>query len=129
MSDVMRELRLKSRDNGRLPMQWDKSSNAGFTKGRKPWMRVNDDFREWNVESQVGAEESVLRYWKEMLALRRGRPILSLMRSSRCYRLRGWGGYLCLHYEYCCGWKESPCVAQLLRQTAELCKDGIREMA
>jgi alpha-glucosidase len=43
MSDVMRELRLKARDNGRLPMQWDKSSNAGFTKGKKPWMRVNGD--------------------------------------------------------------------------------------
>jgi oligo-1,6-glucosidase len=70
MSDFMRELRLKARDNGRLPMQWDGSENAGFSKG-KPWMRVNDDFKEWNVESQEGQEDSVLGYWRQMLQLRK----------------------------------------------------------
>lgn len=44
MTDVMRELRLKARDNGRLPMQWNANRYGGFTKGAKPWMRVNDDF-------------------------------------------------------------------------------------
>jgi len=71
MSDVMTELRLKARDNGRLPMQWDGTQNAGFTNAGKPWMRVNDDFKEWNVESQVDDKESILAYWKAMLALRR----------------------------------------------------------
>jgi alpha-glucosidase len=71
MRDVIRELRLKARDNGRLPVQWDRSQNAGFTRAGKPWMKVNDDFKEWNVESQVDDGESVLSYWKEMLALRR----------------------------------------------------------
>ncbi|KAF4628534.1 hypothetical protein G7Y89_g9622 [Cudoniella acicularis] len=71
MKDVMKELRLKARDNGRLPMQWDVSPNSGFTKGEKPWMRVNDDFKEWNFEGQVGDKDSVLTYWKNILYFRR----------------------------------------------------------
>jgi oligo-1,6-glucosidase len=70
MSDVLQEMRLKSRDNGRLPMQWDSTANAGFST-TKPWMRVNDDFEEWNVKSQLQDNDSVLAFWKEMLALRK----------------------------------------------------------
>lgn len=71
MSDVLAELRLKSRDNGRLPVQWDASANAGFTKAQKPWMRVNDDYKEWNVEDQLEDKDSILNYWREMLKLRK----------------------------------------------------------
>jgi len=71
MGDVMRELRLKARDNGRLPMQWDGSKNEGFKKKEKGWMRTNDDFEMWNVERQEGAGESVLGYWSDMLGLRK----------------------------------------------------------
>ena len=71
MSDLMRELRLKARDNGRLPMQWDASRNAGFTKSEKPWMKINPDFKEWNVDTQIYDKQSVMSYWKEMLGLRK----------------------------------------------------------
>ncbi|KAJ5655481.1 alpha-amylase [Penicillium longicatenatum] len=71
MGDVLRELQLKARDHGRLPMQWDGSANAGFTTGAEPWMVVNKDYTEWNVESQVGDPGSVMGYWKEMIALRK----------------------------------------------------------
>ncbi|EON97333.1 putative alpha amylase protein [Phaeoacremonium minimum UCRPA7] len=70
MSDVLREMRLKSRDNGRLPMQWSGETSAGFTKGAKPWMRVNDDYKDWNVDKQSGDDNSILAYWREVLALR-----------------------------------------------------------
>jgi alpha-glucosidase len=70
MSDVMKELRLKARDNGRLPMQWSADTNSGFSDSQKPWMRVNDDYKEWNVKSQEGDKESVLAFWRDMLALR-----------------------------------------------------------
>lgn len=33
----------KSRDNTRVPMQWDDSENAGFTTG-KPWFRLSDRY-------------------------------------------------------------------------------------
>lgn len=72
MQDVMRELQLKARDHGRLPMQWDDSPNAGFTSAHaKPWMTLNKDFVDWNVASQVDDSNSVLSFWKEMLALRK----------------------------------------------------------
>ncbi|KAK9485368.1 glycoside hydrolase superfamily [Lipomyces starkeyi] len=72
MGAFLRELQLKARDHGRLPMQWDGSPNAGFTAAHsKPWMTINKDYREWNVASQLDDPESVLAYWKQMLALRK----------------------------------------------------------
>ena len=70
MSDVMREMRLKARDNGRLPMQWTAEKNGGFSQGDKPWMRVNDDYKEWNVALQEKDDDSVLAFWREVLELR-----------------------------------------------------------
>ena len=72
MSDVMHQLQLKARDHGRLPMQWSKTANAGFCgQGMKPWMTVNPDFEQWNVESQITDKDSVLHYWRQILRLRR----------------------------------------------------------
>lgn len=72
MDDVLRELQLKSRDHGRLPMQWDSSPNAGFTAvSAKPWMTINKDYTEWNVASQINDPGSIMAYWKQMIALRK----------------------------------------------------------
>ncbi|KAL2802990.1 glycoside hydrolase superfamily [Aspergillus granulosus] len=72
MSDFMRELQLKSRDHGRLPMQWDDSPHAGFTTAdAKPWMTVNKDYPEWNVAAQLDDPKSVMAFWKKMIALRK----------------------------------------------------------
>ncbi|KAJ5358602.1 glycoside hydrolase superfamily [Penicillium cataractarum] len=72
MDDVLRELQLKSRDHGRLPMQWDSSPNAGFTvASAKPWMTINKDHVQWNVASQLDDPESIMAYWKQMIALRK----------------------------------------------------------
>ncbi|SPJ71734.1 probable alpha-glucosidase (maltase) [Fusarium torulosum] len=70
MSDVMREMRLKARDNGRLPMQWNTERNAGFTSGDRPWMRINNDFEEWNVEQEEYDQDSVLNFWRQVLEVR-----------------------------------------------------------
>jgi oligo-1,6-glucosidase len=72
MGDVMREIQLKARDHGRLPMQWDSSANAGFSaEGTTPWMTINKDYVDWNVASQIEEPDSVLAYWRKMLALRK----------------------------------------------------------
>lgn len=39
----------KTRDNSRTPMQWNTSKNAGFTDGQ-PWIRINDNYKNINVE-------------------------------------------------------------------------------
>ena len=72
MSDVLREMQLKARDHGRLPMQWDSSPNAGFTTpSAQSWMTINKDHIDWNVADQVKESDSVLSYWKRVLAMRK----------------------------------------------------------
>ena len=72
MDDFMRELQLKSRDHGRLPMQWDDSPHGGFTApDAKPWMTVNGDYHGWNVAAQLDDPDSVMAFWKKMIALRK----------------------------------------------------------
>ena len=59
-----------SRDNARTPMQWSAEKNAGFTEG-KPWLKVNPNYKEINVEAEERDSSSVLSYYKELLALRK----------------------------------------------------------
>ena len=61
---------LNSRDNARTPMQWDDSENAGFTTGI-PWLKVNPNYTSINVDRQLTDENSVLSYYKKLLALRK----------------------------------------------------------
>lgn len=75
MKKVLADLRMTARDNGRTPMQWDEREHAGFTRG-KPWMRVHDDYKEWNVAAQVKDPNSVVNFYKKMLALRKEYPTL-----------------------------------------------------
>ena len=60
----------RSRDNARTPVQWSSGKNAGFTSGT-PWLKVNPNYQEINVAEQQGREDSVLNYYKQLLALRK----------------------------------------------------------
>jgi glycosidase len=55
-------------------MQWDDTPNAGFTDG-EPWIPVNDDYPEINVANQERSG-SVLSYYRDLIALRRGTEAL-----------------------------------------------------
>ena len=59
-----------SRDNARTPVQWNTEKNAGFTTGT-PWLEVNPDYKEINVESQLTDSNSLLSFYKKMTALRK----------------------------------------------------------
>lgn len=65
----------KGRDNARTPMQWDASDNAGFTTGT-PWIGVNPNYPQINVESAMADEESILHFYKKLIALRNGSETL-----------------------------------------------------
>ena len=71
MSDVLDRVGLMGRDNARTLMQWDGSANAGFSTSGKPWIKVNPDYEEWNMEKQLGDGESVLEFWRGLLRVRK----------------------------------------------------------
>ena len=48
---------MENRDNSRTPMQWNNSTNGGFTEG-KPWFPVNPNYKDINVAHQL--ETSIL---------------------------------------------------------------------
>jgi glycosidase len=68
---LKREYQKKSRDNARTPMQWDDSTNAGFTTGSAPWMRVNENYPRINAASQVKDADSVYHTYRVALEMRK----------------------------------------------------------
>jgi alpha-glucosidase len=59
----------KGRDGERTPMQWDATTNAGFTKG-KPWLPIPPSYLTHNVASESADPNSILNFYKKLLALR-----------------------------------------------------------
>lgn len=60
----------RSRDNAHTPMQWTGEENAGFTAGT-PWLRVNSNYTAINVEKETIDPNSVLNFYKKLIALRK----------------------------------------------------------
>ncbi len=58
-----------SRDNARTPMQWNSGPHAGFTDGT-PWLAENENYGEINAAEQEGRADSVLSFYKKLIALR-----------------------------------------------------------
>jgi len=59
-----------ARDNARTPMQWDSSSQAGFTTGAHPWLAVNPNYEQINAAQEESDPASVLNYVRALIALR-----------------------------------------------------------
>lgn len=59
-----------SRDNARTPVQWSDSDNAGFTTGT-PWLKVNSNYKDINVQNQENDPDSVLNYYRKLVATRK----------------------------------------------------------
>ena len=55
-------------------MPWDRSKNAGFTKGT-PWIEADFD-PERTVASEEESERSVLKFYRKLLALRQSDKVL-----------------------------------------------------
>lgn len=73
--EAMRFVQKFSRDNARTPMQWNMSKNAGFTSG-KPWLPVHSDFKACNVEIEEKNPDSVLNFYRKLIAFRNSSEIL-----------------------------------------------------
>ena len=66
----------KGRDGERTPMQWNASANAGFNSGAKPWLPVAPDYATRNAEAQRNDANSVLNFYRTLIAERRSNPAL-----------------------------------------------------
>jgi oligo-1,6-glucosidase len=56
-------------------MQWTGEENAGFTAGT-PWLRVNSNYTAINVEKETIDPNSVLNFYKKLIALRKEKDII-----------------------------------------------------
>lgn len=65
----------KGRDNARTPMQWNSSKNAGFSNST-PWIEVNGNYTSINVEAELEDEDSILNFYRKLIALRNGSDII-----------------------------------------------------
>lgn len=74
--EALKILASRSRDNGRTPMQWDNSENAGFTTGM-PWIGVADNYKTINVRNEMQDEDSIWFFYKRLIALRKEKKIIS----------------------------------------------------
>jgi alpha-glucosidase len=66
----------KGRDGERTPMQWDTSTNAGFSTADHTWLPVPPNSTEYNVAVEAHDPRSILSFYKRALALRRSEPTL-----------------------------------------------------
>lgn len=70
-----RGIKAKGRDNARTPMQWSAGANAGFTTG-EPWIMLNPNYTDINAEAEEGDPDSILNYYRALIALRNSTPAL-----------------------------------------------------
>lgn len=75
MEQFLKLVHKQSRDNARTPMQWNSEINAGFSLV-KPWLKVNPNYNTINVELQKSDEDSILNFYRKMIAFRKANDIM-----------------------------------------------------
>ncbi|MYL62555.1 alpha,alpha-phosphotrehalase [Bacillus hwajinpoensis] len=73
---IMKVIWASSRDNSRTPMQWNADNNAGFSSGT-PWLKVNPNYTDINVEKQEADDHSILSFYKKMIALKKNNLVFT----------------------------------------------------
>lgn len=73
--EIMAILQAKSRDNGRIPMQWTNQKHGGFTSGT-PWLMSNNDTAVINAQAEIVDPDSIYNYYKKLISLKKENPVL-----------------------------------------------------
>lgn len=66
-----------TRDPSRTPFQWDDSKNAGFNRGKKPWLPININYKCVNVKTERAQPRSHLNTYKRLMKLRKEAALLT----------------------------------------------------
>jgi len=74
---IMGAIHRISRDNARTPMQWGNNPNAGFTAGTPPWIKINPNYRDINVDHDLKDSNSIFYYYQKIIRLRKENLIMT----------------------------------------------------
>lgn len=75
--EALATLAARSRDNSRTPMQWNSGKYGGFSE-TEPWLPMSAAFREEiTVEAQEKDEDSVLAFYRKLIAMRKKYPVIA----------------------------------------------------
>ena len=77
-AEALRHAAKDTRDRCRTPFQWDRTPNAGFSpEDVQTWLPVNPNFATGvNVADQMYDPDSMLNFYKQLLAIRKQTPAL-----------------------------------------------------
>lgn len=75
MPYVKKVMNRRARDHARTPMQWSAEKYAGFSTV-EPWMKVNPNYTEINVEESEKREDSLLNYYRKAIKYRKGNEVI-----------------------------------------------------
>ena len=73
---LLKVINMRGRDNTRTPMQWNNTSNAGFTTG-KPWLKVNPNYTDINAENSIKDENGIFNYYKKLIKFKEQSDLLA----------------------------------------------------
>ena len=100
---LLKAVHKQGRDNVRTPIQWSADEHGGFTEGT-PWIKINPNYKEINVDQCLQNKKSIFYYYQEMIRLRKSHLTLVYgdyevldKNSEKIYAYRRWdeqGEYL-----------------------------------
>lgn len=71
----------RSRDHGRMPMQWSNAPHAGFSEV-EPWYEPNPNYTEINVEESMSDENSIFKFYQKLIELRKRDDTRLILRNG-----------------------------------------------
>lgn len=69
-------VKVRSRDNSRLPMLWNDGDQAGFTTGT-PWIKIDERYPLINAQSEVENPQSIYHHYRKLIELRKNLPVIT----------------------------------------------------
>ncbi len=75
-ADALKKSQRVARDKCRTPMQWSTEANAGFSTNAETWQLVNPNYRTKNAAVMERGADSILQYYRSLIAMRRQFPVL-----------------------------------------------------
>ena len=73
-AEAFQQILVGTRDHARTPMPWTSGAYGGFSEV-KPWITSSDeDHLIWNAQAEAADPDSVLNFYKKLIALRKAHP-------------------------------------------------------